>query len=341
MVTLNDYIHTGSTVPKILDVFTKDLRHEAILSGDDVELKMSSFFMDYNKLLLDSRSITNQSNKLIDFYKMIVENNPEYTYTFSGRLKSLYRSYLKYNRYIMNFIRDYHNEHKDMEKSFPDADEINAYISNRYRDICGYKFVINVPMCLIDKGAPDRERLKAKKEEEVIYNIANQLPRFLEEHNFDVLQASSLSDVNDEKIRSDIVLNEGVQKYYKNYLLNPNTRGYKALHIAAHDIEGGSNLEIQLVSWKDDVNNQLVANHDIYEIEQKHKVRNLNSNECCECQFYANALSRTKRAYEIEFPEISIDMFTALSEEKISDSSGFLFPRIITPHEHLSVNQML
>ena len=75
MVTLNDYIHTGSTVPKILDVFTKDLRHEAILSGDDVELKMSSFFMDYNKLLLDSRSITNQSNKLIDFYGQTHLNN--------------------------------------------------------------------------------------------------------------------------------------------------------------------------------------------------------------------------------------------------------------------------
>lgn len=339
MVTLNDYLHLGSTVPKIISSFSNDLRHEAIISGDDVELQMSSFFMNYNKLLLDSRSITNQSNKLIEFYKYIVSSHPEYTYTFSGRLKSFYRAYLKYNRYIMNFISLYHNEHHDDEKSFPDADEINAYIFNRYRDICGYKFVINIPICHIDCDVEDPMALKAKLEEEFIYNIANKLPRFLEERNFDVLPASSLSDVADVKSSEDILLNKNVQKYYKNYLLNHNSRGYRALHISAHDLDGGSNLEIQLVSWSDDANNQLVSNHDLYEIEQKHRIT-MNS-ECMDCSYYVKAFKRTQRAYAIDFSKINIDMFTALSDSQISDCSGFLYPRMITPHEHLSVHQKL
>lgn len=88
IVTLNKYLYDGHTVPKIVELFAKDLRAKSIAENDNVDLAMSSFFMAYNALFLNSKSITNQSERLLDFYKRIVSATPEYTYAFSGRLKA-------------------------------------------------------------------------------------------------------------------------------------------------------------------------------------------------------------------------------------------------------------
>lgn len=333
MITLNDYLKDGHTVPKVLSLFVSDLREDSLEQDNEVDKKMSSFFLRYNELLQRSRTITDQSNKLLEFYKAMVNNHPEFTYTFSGRLKSLYRSYLKYNRYIMNFIYDYHLQYG----SFPTAEQINSYIDGRYRDICGYKFTVNIPLCRVEgKTLAEKEKNKKKKEEQLIYEIANALPEFLERNNFDVLPASSLSDVS--KVATSTLLNSKVQQYYKNYFLNKNSRGYRAFHIAADDLEAGISIEIQLTTWEDNANNILVAKHDVYEIEQRSRAEE--HKECMECAYYKDALLRTQLLYDLPLEDIKVDMFTVVNSQ-VCDGAGFLKARAITPHEHLSENQIL
>ena len=339
IVTLNKYLYDGHTVPKIVELFAKDLRAKSIAENDNVDLAMSSFFMAYNALFLNSKSITNQSERLLDFYKRIVSATPEYTYAFSGRLKSLYRTYLKYCRYIKKYVEDYY----ESNHSFPTDEQINMYIAGRFRDLLGYRFVVSVPICRIadDVSIEEKKAIKEKKEIEVLYTIANYIPRYLVENDFDVLPASSLSDVKNPATK-DSALNPELKKYFKDYIQNPNERKYRALHIAAHDINSNSNLEIQLVSWSMDARNQLWANHDIYEADQKAKASKGFVKECYEnCIPYRKAVIRTNEAYKIRFTKVWIDMFQARAQNDVWDSSGFLQSRFITPYEHLSEGQIL
>ena len=92
MITLNDYLYSGDTVLKILQKYTRDLRKEAKLTHNEIDLMHVNFLIQITELLEHNDFLTAQSQKIREFYKYMAHEYPFLAFTFKGRIKSLIRA---------------------------------------------------------------------------------------------------------------------------------------------------------------------------------------------------------------------------------------------------------
>jgi len=69
MVSLNDYLYSGDTVLRILHNYIKDLRKDAKMTGNEIDMIHCNFLLQIQELLEHNDFLTAQSQKMREFYK--------------------------------------------------------------------------------------------------------------------------------------------------------------------------------------------------------------------------------------------------------------------------------
>ena len=254
MVTLNDYLYSGDTIPKILLTYITDLRKDAKRTHNEIDLVHCNFLLQIKELLEHNDFLTAQSQQIREFYKYMAKEYPFLAFTFKGRIKSLIRAEEKFNGYIVEYISDYYSEHG----TYPPVAELKNKL-NCFRDLIAYRIVISIPKCHLKPGQ-DRETEELK----YLYQIANVLPEFLEERGFTTESANGI------KCSTSPLMNEDVKPYYRDYICDQNVYGYRSLHITFYDNSSRSYMEMQLrTKTMDDIAEIGSANHMNYEKHQE------------------------------------------------------------------------
>ena len=174
MVTLNDYLYSGDTMFKILKNYSRDLKAEAKQTNNEIDLIHANFLIQIRELLEHNDFLTTQSQKIREFYIHMAKEYPLLVFNFKGRIKSLIRSEAKFNGYIVEYIYDCYTEHK----AFPSISDLKQRLSC-FRDLIAYRIVISLPKCYLKPGESQQEA-----DIRHLYQIANELPGFLEERGF-------------------------------------------------------------------------------------------------------------------------------------------------------------
>ena len=174
MVTLNDYLYSGDTMFKILKNYSRDLKAEAKQTNNEIDLIHANFLIQIRELLEHNDFLTTQSQKIREFYIHMAKEYPLLAFNFKGRIKSLIRSEAKFNGYIVEYIYDCYTEHK----AFPSISDLKQRLSC-FRDLIAYRIVISLPKCYLKPGESQQEA-----DIRYLYQIANELPGFLEERGF-------------------------------------------------------------------------------------------------------------------------------------------------------------
>ena len=76
MITLNDYLYSGDTVLKILQKYTQDLRKEAKITHNEIDLMHVNFLIQITELLEHNDFLTAQSQKIREFYNIWLMSIP-------------------------------------------------------------------------------------------------------------------------------------------------------------------------------------------------------------------------------------------------------------------------
>ena len=97
MITLNDYLYSGDTIPKILLKYITDLRKDAKCTHNEIDLVHCNFLLQIKELLEHNDFLTAQSQQIREFYKYMAKEYPFLAFTFKGRIKSLIRAEEKFN----------------------------------------------------------------------------------------------------------------------------------------------------------------------------------------------------------------------------------------------------
>lgn len=166
MITLNDYLYSGDTVLKILQKYTRDLRKEAKLTHNEIDMMHVNFLIQITELLEHNDFLTAQSQKIREFYKYMAHEYPFLAFTFKGRIKSLIRAEEKFNGYIVEYIYDYYTK----RGTYPPVSELKNKLSC-FRDFIAYRIVLCMPKCHLKPGE-DQETASIR----YLYEIANVLP---------------------------------------------------------------------------------------------------------------------------------------------------------------------
>ena len=319
MITLNDYLYNGDTVVKILHVYSRDLKKSAIENNNGVDLAHSNCLLQMINLLEHNDFLTEQSQKIREFYKYMADRYPFLAFTFKGRIKSLIRMEEKVNGNIVEYIYDYHRE----TGKYPSEAQIKNRI-NRIKDLIAYRIVISLPNCHVHPGENREER-----EQKYLYEIANVLPGFLEERGFDP-EPSGLDEYS-------MTIDESVRSYYRDYIERPNEFGYKSLHISFFDNTSRSNIEVQIRTKEMDDNAEIgPANHLGYEKRQEKERARREAIPLGENKFFDNAYERGMMLQELDLSKVNVNMFGAANNSLINDGCGLYRGRLILPYEHLS-----
>ena len=109
MVTLNDYLYSGSTIFRILNNYIRDLRKDAKVNHNEIDLVHSNFLIHIQEMLEHNDFLTAQSQKIREFYRYMAKEYTFLAFTFRGRIKSLIRAEEKFNGYIVEYIYDYYD----------------------------------------------------------------------------------------------------------------------------------------------------------------------------------------------------------------------------------------
>lgn len=120
MITLNDYLYSGDTIPKILMKYIADLRQDAKCTHNEIDLVHCNFLLQIKELLEHNDFLTAQSQQIREFYKYMAKEYPTLAFTFKGRIKSLIRAEEKFNGYIVEYISDYYRE----QGTYPPVSEL-------------------------------------------------------------------------------------------------------------------------------------------------------------------------------------------------------------------------
>lgn len=321
MVKLNDFLYNGDTVLKILKLYSSALKEEAISNKNQVDLAHSNFLVQITEILEHNDFLTSQSQRIREFYKYMAKEYPYLAFTFKGRIKSLIRAEEKYNRYIVDYIYDYYMKNN----KYPSVPEIRERLS-RFRDLIAYRIVISMPQCHLKAGEDRREI-----ELEHLYQIANELPEFLEERGFTI----EVSGQNQKNYSSK--LNDSVKLYYKDYIENRKKSGYESLHITLYDNMARCFTEVQLRTKEmDDFAIIGPANHLGYEESQKADKEKRDAIPVGECLIFDEAFERAMMLENVDITKLDVNMFTAASPVLINDGCGLYRGRQILPFEHLS-----
>lgn len=332
MITLNDYLYNGDTVIKILHNYSRDLREDAIKSGNQVDIAHCNFLLQMSEFLEHNDFLTSQSQRIREFYKYMTEKYPDLAFTFKGRIKSLIRAEAKFNGQVASFIYEYHKETGE----YPTAAQIKERLSAT-KDLIAYRIIISMPKCHVDS-----EEERKEKEMHCLYEIANKLPGFLEERGFDAQTTGMVwhkekAQILDGKAEPESMLSEDVKPYYKDYITNTSPSGYQSLHITFFDNISRSYLEVQLRTYDMDSYAEIgPANHMGYESRQmEERGRRVEIPEG-ECIFFDEAYERVAKLQGLKLNELDVNMFAAADNSLINDSCGLFRGRLILPYEHLS-----
>lgn len=321
MITLNDYLYSGDTVFRILQKYIGDLRKEAKISRNEVDIMHCNFLIQILELLEHNEFLTAQSQKIRDFYMHMAKKYPYLAFTFKGRIKSLIRAEEKFNGYIVEYIYDYYIENK----KFPPVSELKDRLSC-FRDIIAYRIVISLPKCHLKDGqGRDEQEIK------ILYEIANELLGFLEERGFTAEPARGVSESSSE------LLDDEVRPYYRDYISNGESRDYQSLHITFYDNIARCFMEVQLRTKTMDDNAEIgPANHLGYEKKQEHDRARRDMIPEGECIYFDEAYERGMKLQKLELSEFDVNMFSAVNNSLINDGCGLYRGRQILPYEHLS-----
>ena len=171
---------------------------------------------------------------------------------------------------------------------------------------------------------------QCEEETKYLYQIANQLIKFMEERGF----IPELAPNQNKK--SDFLLDE-VKPYYRDYISNLNPSGYQALHITFFDTVANSYVEVQLrTKQMDDLAEIGKANHISYEKlqEQLRARRNLIPLDLC--PIFDDAYERGISLQQLDLSTVDVNMFGAINNSLVNDGCGLYRGRLILPYEHLS-----
>ncbi|MCR5202806.1 MAG: guanosine polyphosphate pyrophosphohydrolase [Lachnospiraceae bacterium] len=319
MVTLNDYLYKGDTVVKILHLYSRDLKKSAIENNNGVDLAHSNCLLQMINLLEHNDFLTEQSQKIREFYKFMAEKYPFLAFTFKGRIKSLVRLEEKINGNIVEYIHEYYQANKQ----FPSEVAVKKRIG-RIKDLIAYRIVISLPECHLNEGE-NKEELELK----YLYEIANTLPDFLEERGFEP-ELSGIEDVSD-------TIDEKYRAYYRDYIEKPKSFGYKSLHISFFDNTSNSYIEVQIRTKAMDDNAEIgAADHTGYEKRQENERARRAEVPSGENRFFDDAYERGIMLQRMDLTKVNVNMFGAVSNTLINDGCGFYRGRLILPYEHLS-----
>lgn len=321
MITLNDYLYSGDTVLKILLLYSSDLRKEAVASHNSIDLAHSNFLMQITELLEHTDFLTSQSQRLKEFYLYMTKKYPFLAFTFKGRIKSLIRAEEKFNGAILEYIYSYCKTNG----RYPSEAEIKNNL-HCFRDLIAYRIVISLPRCHVSEGESLEEQ-----ELKYLYEIANDLPSFIEEKGFTPQPAELETDT------ASGGLSEINRPYYRDYVQTPASADYKSLHITFYDNFTRCYTEVQLRTKDMDDHAEIGnANHFGYE---KGQVISRTKRDIIlpgECRFFDEAYERLVKLLELDLSTIDVNMFKAYNNQLINDCCGLFRGRQILPFEHLS-----
>ena len=251
-------------------------------SHNQIALVHCSFLQQIYELLEHNEFLTSQSQRIREFYSFMTKEYPYLAFTFKGRIKSIIRAEEKFNRYIVDFICEYYKRYGH----FPDVPEIKKCLSC-FRDLIAYRIVISMPKCHLKDGQD-----KTQEELKVLYEIANQLPYFLEKRQFSIIKA------NLEGRACSNLLNADLHEIYRDYVNKPSAFGYQSLHLTLHDNLARCYIEVQLRTKEMDDNAEIgKANHLGYEKSQsQQEARNIElpQGECIYPAFKTNKMVKRK-----------------------------------------------
>lgn len=321
MIKLDDYLYDGDTIFKILQRYTDDLEQSALESHNQIDLVHCSFLQQIYELLEHNEFLTSQSQRIREFYSFMTKEYPYLAFTFKGRIKSIIRAEEKFNRYIVDFIYEYYKKYGH----FPDVPEIKKRLSC-FRDLIAYRIVISMPKCHLKNGQD-----KTEEELKVLYEIANQLPYFLEKRQFSIIKA------NLEGRTCSKLLKEDLHEIYRDYVNKPSDFGYQSLHLTLHDNLARCYIEVQLRTKEMDDNAEIgKANHSGYEKSQAQQETRHVEIPQGECIYFDEAFERVCRLEMLDLSKLDVNMFTAVNNSLINDGCGLFRGRQILPFEHLS-----
>ncbi|MGD9473756.1 MAG: guanosine polyphosphate pyrophosphohydrolase [Eubacteriaceae bacterium] len=321
MKKLNDYLYSGDTVLKILQRYSQDLRQSAKETHNQIDLMHCNFLLQIAELLQHNDFLTSQSQRIREFYKLMATDYDFLAFTFKGRIKSLIRAESKFNGYIVEYIYDYYIK----QGTYPSLPELKSALSC-FRDLIAYRIVISLPKCHLKAG-----QTIAEEELKYLYEVANQLPGFLEERGF---TAELASFAGEEK---SPLLDESVSPYYRDYIANSESNGYQSLHITLYDNIARCYVEVQLRTKEmDDFAEIGPANHLGYEKRQESERARRHAIPEGENIYFDNAYERGIALQQLELSELDVNMFTAMDNSLINDGCGLFRGRQILPYEHLS-----
>ena len=321
MVTLNDYLYSGSTIFRILNNYIRDLRKDAKVNHNEIDLVHSNFLIHIQEMLEHNDFLTAQSQKIREFYRYMAKEYPFLAFTFRGRIKSLIRAEEKFNGYIVEYIYDYYDKYG----SYPSVAQLKDRLSC-FRDFIAYRIVISLPKCYTDS-----EEDRKKRELEYLYQIANILPEFLEERGFTAEPAEGIME------STSPLLKEEVHPYYRDYISHNGVNEYQSLHITFYDNSSRSYVEVQLRTKEmDDVAEIGSANHRLYEKTQEKDRSRREAIPEGECRYFDDAYERGMKLLNLQLKDLDVNMFAATDNSHVNDGCGLYRGRLILPYEHLS-----
>lgn len=321
MIKLNDYLYSGDTVLKILHRYAYDLKQEAEETGSALDLQHRDFLLQITDLLEHNDFLTQQSQRIREFYLYMAKKYPHLAFTFKGRIKSLIRAEQKFNGYITTYIAKYYEANGE----FPSSQQLREKLT-MFRDLIAYRIVISVPRCHL---GPRED--KEKTELQYLYEIADALPEFMEERGFTAIDSGKAAEDVSELIRAEN------RRYFRDYIRKPRDTGYRSIHITFYDISARCYIEIQLRTKEmDDLAEIGSANHSNYELTQT--VERARSAEIPEGENrdYDAALERCVALQNLDLSKLDVNMFGAVNNHLINDGCGLFRGRLILPYEHLS-----
>lgn len=324
MVTLNDYLYSGDTMFKILKNYSRDLKAEAKQTNNEIDLIHANFLIQIRELLEHNDFLTTQSQKIREFYIHMAKEYPLLAFNFKGRIKSLIRSEAKFNGYIVEYIYDCYTEHK----TFPSIFDLKQRLSC-FRDLIAYRIVISLPKCYLKPGESQQEA-----DIRYLYQIANELPGFLEERGFTAEPAYGVKE------STSPLMDEEVRPYYRDYVCGNSSDDYQSLHITFYDNCSRSYVEVQLrTKHMDDIAEIGVANHLSYEKRQEGERARRDEIPEGAYIYFDEAYERCQRLVSLNLAEVDVNMFTAINNDLVNDGCGLYRGRLILPYEHLSRHQ--
>lgn len=321
MIKLNDYLYDGDTIFKILQKYTDDLEERAIDTHNEIDMLHANFLSTISDLLEHNDFLTQQSNRIKDFYKVMAQEYPYLAFTFKGRIKSIIRAEEKFNGYIVEYIYDYYKKYG----RYPEVPAIKEQLKC-FRDLIAYRIVLSIPKCHLKPG-----EIREEEEEKILYEVANQLPEFLTDKGFEIMQ----SNIDGHEVSER--LNPKYAKMYRDYVCNEKEFGYKSLHLTMYDNKAKCYVEMQLRTKEMDDNAEIgPANHLGYEKRQELERARRSAIPEGECKYFDEAYERVTHLQNMDLSKVDVNMFAAANNSLINDGCGLYRGRLILPFEHLS-----